>query len=180
VQHVLTVDKYVELQQPGNEEEVGVAHHRQPQHAVTANHRHWRPDIDQRGEMESLSRVRCGYAADPKAAGQTGNRETEQQRPRINFAPVECLREKRTAHAPDDNGEESPEFEDPVAPTKAFPAEVAPAASRTGRPEECSLRADEKDRRQRQFQIGSHEGCGGEQHDAHFKHFRPDGHSAFC
>jgi len=31
-----------------------------------------------------------------------------------------------------------------------------------------------------QFQIGSHERCCCEQHDAHFKHFRPDGDATFA
>ena len=94
--------------------------------------------------------------------------------------PVESLGEKGTAHAPDDDGKESPEFEDAVTPRKPFLRKEFRQQTVLGRPEQCSLRADEKDRRQRQFQIGSHEGGGCEEHDAHFKHFRPDGDATFA
>src|SRR6202040_4455203 len=104
--------------------------------------------------MESLCGVRGGYAADPKAPGQTNDRKTKQQRPRINLAPVESLGEKRTAHAPDDDGEESPKFEDAVAPRQSFLRKQFRQQAVLGRPEERSLRAHEKDGRQRQFQIG--------------------------
>src|SRR5207249_11208734 len=103
MQHALPVDKSVELQQPADKQEVGIAQHGQPQHAVAANQFHGRPNIDQRSEMESLRGVRRGNVADSKAPGQTDNCKTEQQRPRINFATVKSLGEKRTTHASDDD-----------------------------------------------------------------------------
>ncbi len=130
--------------------------------------------------MLNCSSPPTGHAADAKAPSQTDNRKTEEQRSRIKLAPVESLGEKRTAHAPDDDGQESPEFEDAVAPRKLFRRKHFRQQSVFGRPEECSLRADKKDCRQRQFQIGSHEGRGGEHHDPHFKYFRPDGDGAFA
>src|SRR5260370_33531809 len=107
--------------------------------------------------MEFLCGIRRGHPADSEAPGQTNNCKTEEQRPRIDFAPIESFGEKGTAHAPDDDGKESPEFEHAIAPRKPLLWKQLRQQTVLGRPTERSLRADEKDRRQRQFQIVSHE-----------------------
>src|SRR6266487_1949666 len=101
--------------------------------------------------MESLRRIRRRHPADSKAPRQTHNCKTEQQRSRIDFAPIESLGEKRTAHATDDDGNESPEFEYPIAPRKPFLWKQLRQQTVLGRPKERSLRADQKDGHQRQF-----------------------------
>src|SRR6266567_8919981 len=109
--------------------------------------------------MESFRGICRGHPTDSKAPGQTHNCKTEQQRSRIDFAPIESLGEKRAAHAPDDDRKKSPEFEYPIAPRKPFLWKQLRQQTVLGRPKARALRADQKDGHQRQFYIGSLERC---------------------
>src|SRR3979411_3339452 len=87
---------------------------------------------------------------------------------------MEGLGEKRSAHAADNDREESPQFEDPVSPGKLLRREQLREEPVLGRPKQGPLRADQKNRRQRPPEIRPNQGGRGKQHDSHFKHFRPD------
>ena len=130
--------------------------------------------------MKSLGGIRRRHPADSKAPGQADNCETQEQRPRIDFAPVKSLGEKRAAHASDDDGKESPELEHPIAPRKLFRWQQLWQQTILRGSKERSLCTDQENRRQRQFQVGSRKRSCREEHHANFKHLRPNSDAAFA
>ena len=143
-QNVVAVDDDGELQQRGEEKEIGIAEDGPAEDAVGTNGFHLHAEIAERIPAEFLGGVGCGDVGDSEACDEADAGAAQQHESGDGFATAIALGKVAGGHHGADAAEEGAELDDAVAPGEALLRQNLRQQAVLRRTEERGLRADQK------------------------------------